>query len=842
MQNLISELNFSFSDLPMFVSFEQKKADNFRRAKQMLEYYDFAHGTIFNKERDDKYLMNYRLYNGRWDNIEKIGGNIEFQAGNEKVGLKSGVPLRHYPVIDRAAKSVVSHVILQPLIPMVMDGSPAATNERQRTQLQLLQQYFNQTIIEPIRQQVTNEYLQEFGITDVYSLQPQEQEQMRADIESRTAAMTPKEISHYMSKDYRTRDEKALQKFMNHVVKEQHIKHKEVVGFENAVCTGVEAYRLWTRANEPIVEVLKPRFLDYGLSNHSDFIEDGEYAKYQQWLRHTDLLNRHPDLARGDVRDLLELFTPFGEQGYKRDESPEIKRRFVEEMKYNEKLRSADYRTKAGQEVFWEVYEDVGKKYANGWGIRECHIAWRWNRDLYLVTRLDKKTGKKKQFWRSEDYEPSFSNGDIEWKKVTVPEVWQGTKLGIADAKYVGIEPLPNQFKNLDNPFDVKLPYYGCAYNNLMGEEDNVALIDLGKPFQYRYNVQMQRIDEYEATNIGKVLLATANMRPDDWTWDEWWASLRVGKVAMIRTHGEGPNPIDAQFFREIDLSNMRDIGAALDLLREWEDKIYTSMYFNRAKLGEASQYKGLGENQMDVQASDRQLAKLYDRHNEIINRMLNGLLGVIKQAYGDNEIKKSVLLDDGSRADFEINMSNMSLDSMNIFVSNDMRQQRKLQEVKQYILPFIQNQAGSLADIVKIVFSDTTSDVLDVVEEVERKLKERETQAAEQQQQTEKMLQDQQMQLVEMQAQMDMAKQAQKDEAALERTIVDSGKFAKQFDIDGDKINDAYEKALLELAENKEIADDKIAVEREKIASKEKIEMEKIKKMSKMQKVSKPR
>jgi hypothetical protein len=833
---LIKDINFSFADLPMFVSFDQKKADNFRRAKQMMEYYDFSQGTIFNQARDEKYLMNYRLYNGRWDNIEKQGDHIGFKAGNEQINIKSGVPLRHYPIIDRVAKSVVSNVILTPLIPMVMDGSPAATNERQRTQLQLLQQYFQQTVIEPIRQNVTNEYLQEFGITDVYSLAPEEQEQMRADIESRTASMTPKEISHYMSKDYRTRDEKALQRFLNHVVKEQHIKHKEVVGFEHAVCTGVEAYRIWTRANEPLVEVLKPRFLDYGLAAHSDFIEDGEYAKYQQWLRHTDLLNRHPDLARGDVKELLDLFTPFGNQGYKANENPEIRKRFVEEMKFNPELKGVDYRVKEGQDKLWEVYERVGQRYANGWGIRECHIAWRWNRDLYLVARLDKKTGKKKEFWRSADiYEPSFSNGDIEWKKVTVPEVWQGTKLGIVNAKYVGIEPLPNQFKNLDNPFDVKLPYYGSAYNNLMGEEDNIALIDLGKPYQYRYNVQMQRIDEYESTNIGKVLLATANMKPDDWSWDEWWASLRVGKVAMIRTHGEGPNAIDAQFFREIDLSNMRDIGAALDLLREWEDKTYTAMYYNRAQIGQASQYKGLGENQIDMQASEKQLAKLYDRHNEIVNRMLNGLLCVIKNAYGDNDIKKTVLLDDGSRADLEINMSTISLDSMNIFVSNDLRDQQKVRDVKMQLLPFIQNQYGSLGDITKLIMADTTSDIMDVADEVERKMKESQLANAENQERMERQLQEQQMQLVQMQAEMDMAKQAQKDEAALQRVLADTPKFAMQFDIDGNKVNDAYDKAILEIAAKKQMEDEKLEVEREKIASKEKIEMEKIKNIPKV-------
>jgi len=827
----------NFADLPLLVSHEKKVAGDFKRAKQMMEYYDFFNGSLFDRERDEKMLLNYDLYNGRWRSLESYTPNASFTVGGEEVGVKSGSKLRHYPIIDRVAKSAVSQVILDPSSAMVMDFSTDAMNERKRTKLGLIQQYLNESVVEPIRKQVTDAYLKEFGINDLYALSPEEQDQARSDIENRTGELTPKNIAKYLAEDFRPRKEYGLQLLFNDLLKEQNSRYKEVRGFEDGIITDVEAYRLWIRGNEPIFENLNPRFLDWGGTQTSEFIEDAEYAKYQQWLRHTEILNRHGlHLKRYNIKKLLELFSPFGEAAYDRPESNQVRRRFVEEIKFNPELKQADYRTQDGQQKLWEAYEKIGSAYSEGWGIRECHIAWKWDRELCYVERIDKKTGRKRGYWLGENYETSHLKGDISVRKVTVPEVWHGTKLGTSDPVYVGIEAWPYQHKSLDNPFDTKLPYYGGRYNTLGGNSESVAFIDLGKPFQYRYNVQMQRIDEYERTNIGKVLLATANMKPDDWSWDDWWTSLRVGKVAMIRTKGESPNAMDAQFFRDIDLSNMRDIGSALDALREWEDKIYMSMYFNKSKLGEASPYKGVGTNQMDTAAADRQLVRMYERHREIFERMLNGYLNVMKVAYQDHEIKKTVVLDDFSRAEIDVDFEGGSLGEAAIRVVNDAALKDKVTRFKSYVEMMIQNQMGSIRDIARVVFADTPAEILKVGDEVEARAQEAAASAQQAQEEAREKDKADRVELMGVKGEIDSKIQAQKDEASLERTYVDREKFALQFDINEDGINDAYERALLEMQQKREEeamklknAREQRQVEREKIKSNERIEYKKI-------------
>lgn len=82
-----------------------------------------------------------------------------------------------------------------------------------------------------------------------------------------------------------------------------------------------------------------------------------------------------------------------------------------------------------------------------------------------------------------------------------IPEVLTGTRIG--DDIYVGLQAKELQFRDIDNPFKVKLGYHGVAYSNM--NAPNISLMDRMKPFQYLYFLAMHKLKELIAKDKGKL-------------------------------------------------------------------------------------------------------------------------------------------------------------------------------------------------------------------------------------------------------------------------------------------------------------------------------------------------
>lgn len=772
----------------------KKKANDFELAKSVMDYYDHVYDA--SEERIKKINENYQLHSGRWPQIEKMPAATQIQLQHENIVLGGGV-LRHYPVIDRISKSVVGDLMVRPLIPIIKDLSSKARNQRDRAKLEIVKNYIQQQFIEPKVKIITQQIMAEYGIQDPMSLQEEQMQQLNADIQRKVQETTPDEIMESINK-YRTPEEIIAQVILDSTVTKLDMKAKFDIGGENAVVSGEEYYRTGMMNGMPWCEVLNPKWVTWDGSEHVEFVEDGVFAKYEQYLTPEDVVSRYGAiLAKKDINKLAALYSPIPGYSGSRKTNPEIEKRVVDVFAENPALQDIDVRTREGQLDLRNIYKNLSMGHQAGHGIRECYITWKWTRQATLVTRYE--NGVKTQVFRAAHYVKNPARGDLKVERILIPQIWHGVKLGVADEIYAFVEPVPFQYRSIHNPFDVKLTIMGGRYNTYMNNAENVSLIDLGKPWQYRYNVLMKRMEEYEATDIGKVLLGTVNMKPVGWSWQEWFQSLYIGKVALIGNHIEGAGGMDANIFRSIDLSSNADIQQTLAKLEYFEKKIATSMYYNPSKLGQISPYATNQNAAANAEGSDRQMLRFHDRHRQIKQRVLNALLDVSLAAIRDNEYAKNVLLDDFGKAYLETAMEPFAACELGLYVVDDFQESERLEQMRQLALTILQN-GGSVRDIADVVDARSMSGIKDVLDRSERKrIEEAQAQKEHEQGMLQKQEEIRKAQL-ELKMQFDAEQNERDRQAKLQMAQMNAQLLANANDINKNNVNDSMEKAAKQL------------------------------------------
>ena len=812
---------------PLWVSDAKKRANDKALAKDFMDYFDDA--NEIDEERCRKLQENYELHAGRWKNIETINPAMTITLGHENVVLGSG-RLHHYPIIDRVSKSVVSDLIMRPLIPVIKDNSSKARNHRERIRLDRVKAYFQNTVIQPALAQITAQYDQQNGINDVISLPIEAQRQREFDIQRRFRQETPEEIFTYLEK-LSTPDEMVAEALLKEGLRYVKAKSKFDVGAENAVITAEEYYRLDIINGMPHMEALNPKWVIWGGSEHTEFVEDGQFAKYVQYLTPEDALTKYAyHLVKSDIKRLSNLYSEI--PGYSYDEkrnrsSRGIERKIVDIFADNPELQNEiNVRTREGQDKLRHLYSTLSHSSRDGFGIRESYITWRWMRRVKFVTRLI--NGQREMFIRDEHYKKDPFAGDIEVVEKVIPQTWGGKKLG--EEFYIDVNPIPYQYNNINDPFDVKLGIYGGIYNTFQNNVRNASLIDLGKPWQYKYNVLMKKMEEHQATDIGKVFLGTTTMIPKGWTWAQWYKSLFLAKTAVVSNHREGINNLDTTIFRSIDLSRTLDIENDLRQLEYFENKIITAMYYSPQKIGDVSQYATNRNTQVALAGVDRQMFRFHNRNRQIKENVLNSFLQLCLYAYKDNEDVKSTVLDDFLKAHYELNFNSTEFSNFSLTGVDDFRESEKLQELKNLALTFLQNGMTG-RDLIAIIDGESMDEIRQVIEDIEmkkQKLSEEEFQR--QESLLEKQRQSAEMQL-RMQQEFDALQKERENQVKIRMAEINSLQLQNAADVDRDKINDSLERTMLDIQSKEKIKQMELRHD-EKIKNKQfEIERSKVKK-----------
>lgn len=766
-------------------------------AKKMVDYYsDFYEG---NSARVAHINENFDIHAGRWPQIENEAPAVSFLLQNENVTAGGG-EIRHYPIADRVSKSVVGDIIMRPLIPVVTDKSAKGRSEQERQQLERVREYFFNTDILPRKQELYKQFYQQYG-QQLGSIPQEDLQQMQGQIDQQAFEETAEEIKEAMER-YRTPEQMIYQAFLNNVLLQQRVKEKFDMGGENAVVTAEEYYRVSIINGEPTIEVLNPKFVKWGGSEHVERSEDATYASYTQYITAEDVIGKYGDkLSLSDIKKLSNVYSPIpGYMSDKReDRERNIDQTLVDMVAESPQLRVDGIKTREGQEKLKALYQNVSFGHRHGHGIREAYVTWKWSKKVKIVERVDKETEEVEILIRSEHYVKNPMLGDVKVTTRLIPQAWHGVKLGESGDIYVDVEPLPYQYGSDNSPYDIKLSIYGGKDNTFMNNTKNASLLDLSRPWQFRYNVLMKKLEEYEATDYGKVLLASVAGIPESFSIPEWFTSLTRGKVGFIHNHNEGMNALDRYVFRSEDMSNTADIASAMQKLEYFEKKVYSSMYNNPVKAGNISPYATNANVAQSAQAADRQMLKFHNARKLIRERVLKALLNLSVIAYEKNTEKKKMILDDGLRAYFDLNVKNMDMSEIGLYIVDDYRESEKLEQMKQLAMTIMQN-GGKARDMSAIMNADSMGEVDEILMNAEKEAQKE----AELNHNRQKELMDQQAQIqqqqLQLQEQMKTARDERNNAVKLEMARLNSQLLENASDINENKVNDFFEKTMIEI------------------------------------------
>lgn len=810
------------------LSYAKKSANNFFWVERMADFFDWHYMMDYTAEQK-KFRINSDLFNGRGNEEDYLDADTimalqeeGFEVGSQKI--------RHHDILSNVANSLHGDLIKRPFSPSAFDVSAYNSTVRSAKHDELLLRSVQQNILDPMKQEIQMQWAMEHQVEDLFSLKPEEQQQMESDIAQRMDVQTPSEIKKFMDKVYKSPSEREAQKLLNYFIKEQDVLYKRNENFKNFIASGRAIFCTELRNKRVTYDMVNPVGFYYEMSKNKIFIQHADWCKYETYTKYTDIFTNYgTDLSLQDVKDLEKMYSGFVTSGIQRE--PEYGK-VVAEISANPHAfmpENINIRTRMGQEQWQESYQHAMSSRGNSIStVRNLHIVYTSLRKLKYIKRLNGKKDEVTGFWVDETYQFNRANGDVEESVTYVPQKFQCNKIGFSTAGtaiYIRKGPLPYQYTSVNNPFSCELPYVGIDYGRFQGNSKPVAPIDKGKPWQYKFNVHMARIEAAEESDVGRVLLFLMKAKPANWSLAKFISVVKKGKFVPLDLEGEGLNPSDMQVFKEINLSNSQEIQNKLQYLEFLKNQATYAMSYNPSRLGQISPYMTATNNQQSILQSLSQTEDLYSTYNKVVEMSLTALLRTAKVALKDDKIQRTNILDDLSVQNIEIDWECLAYSEMQVFVSNTGEDYDNMITAKNEAKTMIQNGLITYPEFIKLNWAKSGAEVISLAEEAQKRREKEMQAAAENEQKQQQAMLEHQKEIEKMRQEFELLKLDKEIQAKIMGIEIDSRKFANQFDINQNQINDQSEnndKNLQfkydELKVKKELEEKKIkAIEKQK-------------------------
>ena len=818
------------------VSYKDKKANNWAWLEEWVDYYDAGYNHNGEDQNIEKILLNYRLWNGRGIESSTVESPINSTILQEEGLYFNDEDIPHHDILIPIGKSLHGQQQLMSFKPLVTDSSATNVNAKKKKKLQLRQEWLQETIINPIKEQAYQEWLLENQVNDMQSLQPEQQQEAQQQIDERSKSMTPKDIDRYLAEEYKSPSEMQLQQITEHIIRRDKLKYWTDENFKHLIISGKEIYDTGIRNNKAYTRILNPIGFRCGGPSDAHFIEDMDFGVYEEYITISQLFNDHgAEITPAMLKKLEKIHFQQGSPRYNRGEFPEPMNTRVAQFDAQTGFfdNAPHLGTKEGQAFLRGLYSKFGSgNYAEIEGLRRVKVVLKSLDKLKLVDRYDRENNKYTQFWVADNYEKN-PHKDIRVREVWLPKVYMCEKVGLgSDALYFNKGAAPNQYRSINNPHDVKLCFMGSEYSKLFGNTENVAPLDLGKPWQDKFNIKLAKITERESLDIGSIIGVATGLKPKDWTWGKWLMMAKYGHILPLDTSNEDINGIDGQMFKSMNLSQLQNIAADLQQLDWYRNQAALAMSYNPARLGQIVPQAAVSNTRENIQQSTYQTQDIFTLHNEIVERVLNRHILNEREALKDNDFVASYILDDMSRADLILDKELFDLSEIGIVLRNNSEDFNTLNNIKSLGQAMIQNQMITFPEFIRLQLANNMSDALNIAERAEKKMLDRQQELQQSQAQQAQQIEAMKKEMMQIQMQFE-AQQKQLDrENKLQVVAVDSTKFAQQQDADKNNQLDTIQKEIFikekEVQENEK--DRELQRELKEQEFKNKLEIERIK------------
>lgn len=803
---------------------KQKEFSRFKEMKKRAQEYNDYLDTLPPFVDIEETATNLNLINGDID-IETMYDNpYQVKIGEETI-LLDYQDISHTPLIAQVSNTYIGEVSKLTFNPIVKDLSPSRATFLKKEAANKIAQYFENRIVARKQEILANKLLQ-YGFQDPFQ-DPNTQMQIQQEVDAEIQKETPESIFEFLLTRHNTPKARGAQTILTTLSNSKDVKQETIQGLKYLMASGAQIYYSGTESNDIKYEAVNPMFFNSVGSFEEEWVQNHRAARRVMWLHKDDIVQRFvEDLTPTEINELDEQYELIGNtSGYfydwEKNNAMKHQQYVMSQDGVVERLQDININTREGQakwkQLHTELFPDasVYGGYESKFGIRVTHVVWRDKKLLYKVGR--KVNGKTKYFYVSEEYEETEE--DVEITKVWVDEAWEAYIIGTYDPIFARVRPLPHQYLDPENPYNINLPYTGKKIGTNKGVSKPLVYVNLGKSQQKDFDIAIASIKHAMATEMGSVFTLLMELKPDSWEWQDYIDSIRNLHLMPLSVASIQNNPTAAQFLKEINLTRAADLAQKIAVAEMHKKLLYTSMLFNEERIGTISQYAA-GINASAAQtASYNQTTYITQQHVEIVNKSMMQLLNTGASYYLNNPEKAAMILDDISLADLMIS-GEIGYPYYGIIIADNFQEADIVNTLKSYALPFIQNSQNHLA-IMDIIMARTESEIRDIMQKESDNIKKQMEEQKQIQQEQFQMDQQTKLQMKQIDAQKELEINAAKLENTLQRTQIDSQKFALANDINRDGQSDLLTGTVLKLKLDREMHKDKIALEREKIAKK---------------------
>jgi hypothetical protein len=785
-----------------------KKDDNWRA--WCMDWYEWQ-GIRQIQQKIRKKAKNYRLANGVIDKNDYIA-TPEDDENKQLLDILT----REDDITN------ISELNFYPIIPNVVDllvGEFSKRNNRvfpfavdeqsQNEKLDKKKELLDNVLISQAQKEISERLIQ-------MGVDPESEEFLQQ--ASPEAINSLPEVQRFMTKTYRT----SVEQWSAHQINADRLRFRmdelEVIGFRDSLIVDEEFWHIRMGESDYEPELWNPLYTFYHKSPNKRYISESNFVGHIELLTVSDVIDNYGYLMSKDELESLENILPTtGAQyllngqndGFYYDTS-----KSVSENQTNGSLGYKQFMAWEGafgsnnsvNSLFDWVMQDGDLDVLTRNMLRVTTTYFRSQRMVYSVTKVD-EVGNISRLIADESYkpivEPLYDNTFLKEKTdlnllygehlepIWIPEVWGGVKIGpnINQFGYqstpAGLKPiylgmmgkhkpdrLPFQFKGTDSLYGSRIPVEGAKFSERNSKA--MSLVDRMKPFQLAFNVVNNQIQDIIIDENGMVILLDHNTLPKHSMGEEWGpnnlakAYVAMKNFQMLPLDYSMENMETSSRFgnlQAVDMSQTQRLLGRIQLANYFRQEAYLAIGVTQERMGSVSSQQSATGAQISVNNSYAQTEKYFIQHSDWLMPRVYELMINAAQYYISNNpsTRLSYITDKGEQVLFDTEGINLLPRDVNVhctttFSARDMKQ--KLES-----LALNNNTTGAtIYDLGKIIQSNTPSEIIDALQEVDAKV----SQQRQQEQQHEQAMQQQ---ILDSESQKDAAnKQFEAEQNELDR------------------------------------------------------------------------
>lgn len=667
-------------------------------------------------------------------------------------------------ILSNKIKVILGLEASRPFEYKVIATNSEATTRKEQKEAELIKEFVINNIMMPIKTQLEQQAMEQ---TKGQKLTSEQEQQIQRQIQEQLKAMTPDEVKLYMERDHQDVAEILSQQLLDYLVLKEGVHRKFNVGAKDAALAAKEFYWVGEVNGEPSIRRCNPRRCNYDKSPETEFVEDGEWFSYEYRMTPSQVISFFADEL--DKKDIEQIYSDY--RAY-------LTRPLTEDLfsfsqySYNEEDRNT---------------------------MRVLHVTWKALREVKFLKYIDAE-GEEQETIVDENYKFNEGAGDVSVETLYIPEIYEGYKIG--SKLFKKLRPVPGQFRDMDNIYNQKLPYYGTVYDS-----DNsipTSLMDRGKVWQYYLNIVYYRLEMVLASDKGKKVMMNINAIPDSAGIDmkKFQYFFETSPFGWFDPNGEGVNYSDVNTIAKvIDLSTASDIAKYVELADKIKRECGEAMGISPQMEAQIAQREAVQNTKQVLTQNSLMLESFFSLHDIVKKNVLQALLNTAKVCYAKHKPKKlNYVLDDMTLKYLDLDPALLDNSTLGIFINNAFKAQEIKDSITQLSQVALQNEQATFKDIISILKDSSVANAENILNKSMKESQDKLLQAEEQKQNNAKELAD----IQEQGKQRDFEREKEivilKEEEKRKTVVIQASITASSFNPDIDKDRDG-ENDFLEIA-----------------------------------------